>query len=119
MKLEEIRQRGIDERLKERRTRLSLDVMPALVVTVLSGVLALSVWMDPADWAKGDWFKPGGLLYDAFGMAGAVAVTRLALGLLFVASGAYLCRLVYRLRGGGERRRIAAEFRVFDPPEGR
>ena len=119
MKLSEIRQRGIDQRLQDYRVRLSRDLMPALAVAIVAGILLLSTLVDPRDWAKGEWFQEGGWLREKLGYEGAVTAVRVSIGLLALLGLGYFAWTVYRLTRGlaAQRRKMAADYKVFDPPD--
>lgn len=112
MKLEDVRRRVVEEELKAYRDKRRKDLLPAIICLLLTGILLASMARAPEEWAKGEWFKPGGLLYETFGYAGAVLLARAAFGMLFLACVFWLGRGFYGLSGAAaERRRakIAAE----------
>lgn len=119
MKLEDIRRRAVALRLKDYRDRLSQDLMPALVCSLLTIGLFLGTLMSPDEWANGNWFKPGGWLHERFGMEGAVLAVRATMGLVALLVAGYFVWTVYRLTGGLKARRaqIAETYDVFDPPD--
>lgn len=112
MKLEDARRRVVEEELKAYRDKRRRDLLPAIVCVLVTGILLLSMAALPEEWAKGEWFKPGGLLYETFGYDGAVLFARAAFGLVFLGCLSWLGSGLYALTdAAAERRRkkIAAE----------
>ena len=121
MKLAEAKQRAVDSALRSHRDRRARDVLGAVVALLGCGVLLLSTLADPADWAKGDVFKPGNAVHDALGDSGTVLVVRGVLALLTLLSAAWLMRVIRDLTWGlaAKRSEIAEGMRTFDPPDRR
>lgn len=119
MKLEDVRRRVVEEELKAYRAKRRSDLRIPIIGIILVGILLASMARAPEEWAKGEWFKPGGLLYETFGYAGAVLFARAAFGLLFLACLFWLGSGLYALSNAAvERRRekIAAEQPRFRKP---
>ena len=119
MKLEDVRQRVIEEELRNYRVARRGDIQAALFGTLGAGALLAMVLLLPAEWAKGEWFRPGGWLFDLFGFTGAVMLVRGAFVLVFLAALWWLVRVLYGLSEAGARRRrakIAAEQPRFRHP---
>ena len=119
MRLEDARRRVVEEELKSYRDSKRKDLLPALGCVVCSGLLVWMVSRTPEEWAKGDWFKPGGWLYDLFGYAGAVLLARVVFGLALLGSVFWLARAFYGLSAAAARRRrakIVAEQPRFRQP---
>ena len=107
MKLDDVRRRVVEEELSNYRAKWRDDFQAALFSTVGAGILLGMVLMLPADWAKGEWFRPGGWLFDLFGFTGAVMLVRGAFVLVFLAALWWLVRVCYGLSEAGARRRRA------------
>ena len=119
MKLDDVRRRVVEEELRNYRASRRGDIQPALFSTVGAGVLLGMVLLLPADWAKGEWFRPGGLLFDLLGFTGAVMLVRGIFALVFLAALWWLVRVFYGLSEAAARRRrakIAAEQPRFRQP---
>jgi hypothetical protein len=119
MKLEQVRQRVVEEELKSHREWRRRDLLPALGCIVCAGLLLWMVAHPPAEWAKGEWFHPGGWLHDLFGFDGAVLLVRAAFVLALFASVYWFGSTLYALSTAGANRRrakIAAEQPRFRQP---
>lgn len=112
MKLEQVRQRVVEEELKDYREWRRRDLLPSLGCIALTGLLLWMLAHPPAEWAKGEWFQPGGWLHDLFGFAGAVLLVRAVFVLALLASVYWFGSALYALSTAGANRRrarIAAE----------
>ena len=112
MKLEDARRRVVEEELKAYRNKRRSGLRIPIVGLILTGILLASMARAPEEWAKGDWFKPGGWMYDTFGYAGGVLFVRAAFGLVFLGCLFWLGSDLYALsNAAAERRRakVAAE----------
>lgn len=119
MKLEDARQRVVEEELKAYRTKRRAGLRVPIIGAILVGILLASLAQAPEVWAKGEWFKPGGFLYETFGYEGAVLFTRVVFAVLFLGCLVWLGRDLYLLSdAAAERRRakIAAEQPRFRQP---
>ena len=68
MKLEDVRQRGIDLRLKAYRDMMSRDLPASIICSLLLIGLFVMTLQSPEEWAKGEWLKPDGWLYRRYGL---------------------------------------------------
>jgi len=119
VKLDDVRRRVVEEELSNYRKQRRGDLQPASFSAIGAGVLLGMVLLLPADWAKGEWFRPGGWLHDLFGFAGAVMLVRGAFALVFLAALWWRGRVLYGLSAAGasrRRARIAAEQPRFRQP---
>src|ERR1044072_3692796 len=117
MTLEKVRQRVVEEELKSCRESRRRDLLPSFLCTGLAGVMVWGVVAQaPEVWAKGEWFRPGGCLYDLVGYAGAVLLVRALMVLALLGSLYWFCATLYSLSTGGATRpsaKLAAGQRRF------
>jgi hypothetical protein len=120
MKLEQVRQRLVEEELKSYREWRRRDLLPSLLSIALGGMMVWGVVAQPpAVWARGEWFRPGGWLHDLVGYAGAVLLVRALMMLALLAAIYWFGATLRALSTGGARRRrarIAAEQPRFRQP---
>jgi hypothetical protein len=123
MRLEQVRQRVVEEELKSYREWRRRDLLPSLLGIALGGMLVWGVVAQPpAVWARGEWFRPGGWLHDLFGYAGAVLVVQALMVLALLAAIYWFGATLYALSTRGAKRRrakIAAEQPRFRQREER
>lgn len=119
MKLEDVRQRIIDEELRAYRDWRIRDILPGLGAVVMAALLLWMVVHPPAEWARGEWFDPGGWLRELLGYDGAVFAVRAAVAAAFAASLYWFGNTIYSLSATGrarKRAKIAAKQPRFRRP---
>jgi len=119
MKLEDVRQRLVQRELDAQLAKRRGELMPAIVITIIATILFLLTLQPPDEWAKGEWFQPGGFMRELLGYDGAVlsvrAMTALAAltGLFWLAKAFYSLTPTSRER---QRAKIAAAQTRLKPP---
>ena len=109
MTVEEVRRRLVEEEVRlYRGARMRDAILAALCLCGAALLLALTL-PPAAEWARGDWLRPGGWMHDRFGLAGAVAILRGSFAGLGLLSLAWLAGSLWVRSAGLDRRRARIE----------
>ncbi len=119
MKLEDVRQRIVEEELRADRDWRMRDLLPGLLAVGMAAVVLWMVMSPPAEWARGEWFDPGGWLRELLGYDGAVFAVRAAVAMALAGAVYWFGNTIYSFTPTGrarKRAKIAAEQPRFRRP---